>query len=313
MTSSPHPVLTFAWTTVVPRWHVVQEIVKPSCAQTGAPMTLVRNGWQVRLSLQELGGFSWRLFTALVYTMVYTRDNLQEHVFYEIFKCRVFLQSSSVLETVAYCWRKSPSSIAWLRGCLYRILWRTVGESLGLRTDVEFAANVAANLNGIVMYRPPEFWCRDSSLLSGACATTGFKDVKWCPQCSRAATVLVLFDVTSPLDPDPRSLSTNLWTPFDMLMTWMWWNPTSSFAPFHSFKAQIGTVSPVRTRLCHGGHWGVWFDQVLELCLRHGLSWVTAQEMWVTLNKLWANPFPKLPLPGSPANWRRFDRFILAY
>ena len=52
--------------------------------------------------------------------------------------------------------------------------------------------------------------------------------------------------------------------------------------------------------------------KVLELCLRHWLSRVTAQEMWVTLNKLWANPFPKLPLPGSPANWRRFDRFILA-
>ena len=261
MTSSP-PVLTFAWMAVVPRWHVVQEIVKPSCAQTGAPMTLVRNGWQVRLSLQWLGGFSQWLFTALVETMVYTRDNLQET------RARVFLQISPLNQHWISCGlrQKSPSSIAWrLRGCLYRILWRTVGESLGLQTDVEFAANVAAHLNGIVMYRPQEFWCRDSSLLSGACATTGFQNVRWCPQCSRAATCSKN-DVTSPLDPDPvRSLSTNLWTPFDMLMTWMWWNPTSSFAPFHSFKAQIGTVSPVRTRLCHWGHWGVWFDEILEM------------------------------------------------
>ena len=86
----PHPILCSLsreprW---FPGWHVVQEIVKPSCAQTGAPMTLVRNGWQVRLSLQELGGFSQRLFTALVYTMVYTRDNLQET------RARVFLQIS---------------------------------------------------------------------------------------------------------------------------------------------------------------------------------------------------------------------------
>lgn len=40
-------------------WHVVQEIVKPSCAQTGAPMTLVRNGWQV-LPVQDFVTHCWR-------------------------------------------------------------------------------------------------------------------------------------------------------------------------------------------------------------------------------------------------------------
>eukprot|EP00435_Cladocopium_sp_Y103_P045865 s30_g13.t1 len=40
-------------------WHVVQEIVKPSCAQTGAPMTLVRNGWEV-LPVQDFVTHCWR-------------------------------------------------------------------------------------------------------------------------------------------------------------------------------------------------------------------------------------------------------------
>ena len=30
------------------RWHVVQDIVKPSCAKHGAPIALVRNGFLVR-------------------------------------------------------------------------------------------------------------------------------------------------------------------------------------------------------------------------------------------------------------------------
>lgn len=40
-------------------WHVVQEIVKPSCAQSGAPMALVRNGWHV-LPVQDFVTHCWR-------------------------------------------------------------------------------------------------------------------------------------------------------------------------------------------------------------------------------------------------------------
>lgn len=40
-------------------WHVVQDIVKPSCAKHGAPIALVRNGWQV-LPVQDFITHCWR-------------------------------------------------------------------------------------------------------------------------------------------------------------------------------------------------------------------------------------------------------------
>jgi len=40
-------------------WHVVQDIVKPSCAKHGAPIALVRNGWKV-LPVQDFVTHCWR-------------------------------------------------------------------------------------------------------------------------------------------------------------------------------------------------------------------------------------------------------------